>query len=84
MPAIPVVARSSRANTLNGMSVVCDSQYVREYRHATTRRVRDGLANKTALTDSRWPDDGDDAARTADGLVKQTSDGVELPSAADQ
>ena len=55
-----------------------------EHVDTTFRGQSRSLTNHAALADSRRPHHVDDATGSADRLVKNAGDGVQLPAAADQ
>src|SRR5262245_21911110 len=55
-----------------------------KYRDAPIRREGGGLADHPGLADAGRPHEADDTARSANGLVQDGGDRVELPRAPDQ
>ena len=58
----PFAARNNRANTWNGTSLVCDSQYGAEHLDTAAAAIVDGFPDQPALSDTRRPDDADHAS----------------------
>ena len=79
-----VAARSSRATTWNGTSLVCDSQKVLNTSTPRSTSHRGNLADESALADTRRSYHADHRAVAVDRLVQQALDGGHLPLAPDQ
>src|SRR5262245_32522894 len=55
-----------------------------DHLHLTACRDRRGFTCQSALADTRWPDNSDDAAGASDRLVEDRGDRVSFPIAADE